>query len=206
MKLDLRLLEVPLGDLWCEAVAALVFDEPFDSQEPILSLDAKMGGYLNYLRESGFWTGAAGSSVLVATQKKINADKILLMGLGPNADCTAKIFRGCVADLGLSLAMLRIHDLAVWIPPPRNPNRCTPAHFRNSCSTLLKSYMKKLGSESDCFLKVVFPVPRALLGRLNEVARQLKEEFTYLQSCTVIAPLGERRKPPGLQEKTAAGP
>jgi len=186
MKLDLRFVEVSLEDLWCEAVAGLVSEEPLDLQGPIFPLDAKTGGYLTFLRETGFWKGSLGSTILVASEGRIKADKILLKGLGPKADCFSEAFMRCVAELGDSLAKLKIHDLAVWIPLPQNQEEDPATPFRNACSTFLKSYEKKCGRDSDFFLKAVFLVPHTFLAYLGDMVGRLKDEFGYMDFCSIV--------------------
>jgi hypothetical protein len=186
MKLDLRFVEVSLEDLWCEAVAALVFQEPFDSQGAIFSLNSRTGGYLTFLEESGFFKGSLGSTILLASEGRIKADKILLKGLGPKADCSPEVFLRCVGELGHSLAKLKIRDMVVWIPLPHDAGTDPTAFYRDACITLLRPYEEIYGAESECYLKTVFSFPRALQGSLEGIAETLKSTFGYLDSCSIV--------------------
>ncbi|MBW2094649.1 MAG: hypothetical protein JRI80_07150 [Deltaproteobacteria bacterium] len=186
MKLDLRFVEVSLEDLWCEAVAALVFEEPYDSQGTIFTLNTRTGGYLSLLRESGFFQGSLGSTILLASEGRVKADKIVLKGLGPKADCSPEAFVRCVEELGDSLARLKVRDLAVWIPLPQNLERDPSGFFCDACMTLLRSYEKRYGMDPGFYLKTVFSFPHELLGFMEDIAGSLKNAFRHLEGCSVI--------------------
>jgi hypothetical protein len=186
MKLDLRFVEVCLEDVWCEAVAALVFQEPYDSQGTIFTLNTRTGGYLSLLRESGFFKGSLGSTILLASEGRVKADKIVLKGLGPRADCSTEAFVKCVEELGDSLARLKVRDLTVWIPLPENLERDLSGFFCDACMTLLQPYVRMYGMDSGCYLKTVFSFPREVLGFLQDIAGNLKNAFRHLESCSVV--------------------
>jgi len=186
MKLDVRFVEVSLEDVWCEAVAGLVFMEPYDSQGNIFTLDIRTGGYLSLLRESGFFRGSLGSTILLASEGRVKADKIVLKGLGPKADCSPEAFVKCVQELGDSLARLKVRDLAVWIPFPENLERDPSGFFCDACVTFLRSYERMYGMGSGFYLKTVFSFPREVIGFLQDIAGNLKDAFRHLESCSVI--------------------
>ncbi len=198
MKLDLRFVHVPLEELWCEVVAALVFEESFESQGPVYALDTRTGGYLSFLSESGFWMGSEGSTLLLASEKKIRSDKIMLRGLGPRANCSPESFVSHVAELGNSLALLRCHDLGVWIPSPGEPGEESNALFRDSCEILLNAYLERQGDNAqDFFLKIVFSMTHGSSIDLEETAESLRKEFGSRHSCSIVV-IGEERN---LNEK-----
>ncbi|MFZ0449344.1 MAG: M17 family peptidase N-terminal domain-containing protein [Desulfatiglandaceae bacterium] len=194
MKLDLRFVNVPLEELWCEVVAALVFEEPFESQGPIYALDTKTGGYLSFLSEGGFWMGSEGSTLLLASEKKIRSDKIVLRGLGPRADCSPESFVGHVAELGNALALLKCHDLGVWIPCPGESGKKLDVLFRGACETLLNAYLEKEGDNAqDSFLKVVFSMPHGSPIDLEKTAAFLRKKFSSRYNCSVVV-MGEEHE------------
>jgi len=197
MRLDLRFVNVPLEELWCEVVAALVFEEPFESQGPVYSLDTRTGGYLSFLCESGFWMGSEGSTLLLASEKKIRSDKIVLRGLGSRAHCSPESFVGHVAELGNSLALLKCHDLAVWIPLLGGPVEEAGALFRGSCETLLNSYLEREGNDAEGFLvKVVFSMPHGSSIDSGETAESLRKTFGSRHNCSIVVLGDEEKRPP----------
>ena len=186
MKLDLRFVEVSLEDLWCEAMAALVFEEPYDAQGAMFRLDSRMGGYLALLRESGFFKGSLGSTILLASEGRLKAEKIVLKGLGPRGNCSPEVFVRCVAELGDSLAKLKVCDLAVRIPLLQNLERDASGFLSDACMTLLHSYENMYGMDPGCYVKTVFSFPREFLGFLEDIAGNLKNAFRHLEACSVI--------------------
>jgi len=187
MKLDLRFVEVSLEDLWCEAVAALVFVESYDSQGTLFTLDTRTGGYLFHLRKSGFFKGSLGSTLLLASEGRVKADKIVLKGLGPRAECSPEAFVRCIEELGDSLAKLKVRDVAVWIPLLQNLERDAPGFFSDACMRLLRPYEKMYGMNPEFYLKTVFSFPHELLGFLKDITGNLKNAFRHLEGCSVIA-------------------
>lgn len=187
MKLDLRFVEVSLEDVWCEAVAALVFQEPYETQGAIFTLNTRTRGYLSFLRESGFFKGSLGSTILLASEGRVKAEKIVLKGLGPRADCSPDAFMRCVEELGESLARLMVRDLAVWIPLPEKLERDPSGFFCDACMTLLQPYVRMYGMDSGSCLKTIFSFPREVLGFLQDIAGNLKNVFHHLESCSVVA-------------------
>lgn len=194
MRLDLRFVEASLEDLWCEALAALVFQEPYDTQGTIFALDARTGGYLSMLREAGFFQAALGSTILLASEGRIKADKIVLKGLGPKADCSPEKFLKCIAELGDSLARIGIRDFAVWIPLPGNLERDLSGFFGEACIAMLRSYEKMHGSDAGFYLKTVFSFPNQLAEFFDDIAGSLKQTFRHLESCSVINVLRGQRE------------
>lgn len=187
MKLDLRFAEVKLENLWCEAVAALVFQEPFCSQETISSLETSIGGYLGTLNKSGFFRGSLDTTLLLASEGRIKADKLILKGLGPRADCSPDTFMRCVAELGDSLAKLGIRDMAVWIPFLDNFEKDPAPFFCDACMTLIRPYEKASGRNTDFSLKAVFSIPKELLRSPEDIVRIMKEKLGHPESCSVVA-------------------
>jgi hypothetical protein len=194
MKLDLRFVNVPLEEIYCEAVAALVFEEPFESQGPIYALDTRTAGYLSFLSDSGFWMGCEGSTLLLASETKIKSDKIVLRGLGPRADFSPESFVGHVAALGNTLALLKCQDLGVWIPSSGTPGEESNALFRVSCETLLKAYLEREGDDAPEFiLKIVFSMPHGSSIDLEKAAGFLRKEFGSRHNCSIVV-MGEEQQ------------
>jgi len=186
MKLDLRFVEVSLEEVWVDALAALVFQEPYDAQGSIFTLDTRTGGYFSLLRDSGFFKGSLGSTILLASAGRVKADKIILKGLGPKGDCSPETFLKCIEELGESLVRLKIYDVAVWIPFPGSLERDPSGFFCDACITLLRSYEKIYGETAGFYLKTLFSFPREIAGFLEEIAGNLKKSFDHLESCSVI--------------------
>jgi Cytosol aminopeptidase family, N-terminal domain len=196
MKLDLRFVNVPLEELWCEVVAALVFEESFESQGPVYALDTRTNGYLSFLSESGFWRASEGSTLLLASEKKIRSDKIVLRGLGSRWNCSPESFVGHAGELGTSLAQLKCHDLAVWVPTQGEPGGEAKTLFRDSCEAFLNSYLESGGdSAQDSFVKVVFSIPHGSSIDLAETAESLRRVFGSSHSCSIVV-LGDEQKQP----------
>jgi hypothetical protein len=91
MRLDLRFSTRPLEDLWCQAVAVLVFQGPSMEKGVLSGLNKKMSGFLTNLVEKGLWTGETGENFLLATQNMIKAEKVVLHGMGPKTQFNEEI-------------------------------------------------------------------------------------------------------------------
>jgi hypothetical protein len=187
MKLDIRFMEGTPEDLWCEALAALAFQESYESQGALFTLNSRTGGYLSLLRESGFFQGTLGSTLLLASEGRVKAEKIVLKGLGPKANCSPEAFMRCVKELGCSLAGLNLRDLAIWMPLPESLERDLSTFFCGACIALLRSYAERHGMDAQFYLKAIFSFPHELIAFTDDIPGQLKEAFHHLESCSVIS-------------------
>ena len=204
MRLDFRFSARPLENLWCEAVVAFVFRKTFLTQGVLSGLDAKMGGLLGRLEAAGFWTAEHGEKLLVASEGRIRAEKLLLCGLGEGSDWESPVPADWTAGIGRVLLGLRISDFAIHVPMREGEEADYPARLEASVENLAAPYLEAYGGSADHVLKIVFSIERFFSGGLLPVADRLRSRFGSEFDLSVVIER-ERSRAVGAQHRTGDG-
>jgi hypothetical protein len=177
MRLDVRFSERPLENLWCEAVVALVFQRKFLTMGLLSGLDAKLGGLLGRLEKSAFWSGQREEDLLVASQGRVKAEKVLLCGLGAVSECGPSCMAEQVERVAGVLDRMHVSDLAIHVPMLEGEETDYPVHLEEAVRRLASPYIEAHGETPDFLLKAVFSIERFFSGPLQPVAERLRSRF-----------------------------
>jgi len=186
MKLDLRFTVRPLEDLWCDTVIAFVFQGPVGNGNGIPGLDAKTSGALTALGEKGFWTGGKGEMLLVPSQGMINADKILLQGLGVQSDYSMDFFTKKIKELASALERMAVNDISIRIPFKEGAESEYPSYVGAACKFLVDFFLSRHNDEADFLLKLIVSLDDMFLADFEPTIRQLKEHFKSKLDYTIV--------------------
>ena len=192
MRLDLRFSTRPLEDLWCQAVAALVFQKPNIISDPLLGLDEKMGGFLVNLVESGNWTGKRGERFLLAPQNMIKADKLLFHGMGSISDYGIRVLGQCAFELGKTFDKMQVNEFGINIPVWNDKKNKYHSHLEVSAQNLFKPFYDHHNHKKDFLLKIIFSVEREFMDRLESVVENLRSYFTPMLDVSIIIDYGPK--------------
>ena len=186
MKLDLRFTARPLEDLWCDTVVAFGFQEHYTQENGISGIDVKTSGGLTRLLKNGFWTGADGETLLIASENMIRADKILLKGLGAPSDYSAENLSVRIRELAGALGRMSINDFAIRIPVTEEsePEYCS--YIESTCTDLVDSFLAQHEDNDDFFLKILVSLEDTFVQGLEKTIRQLKEHFMSKLDYSII--------------------
>jgi hypothetical protein len=194
MKLDLRFSDRPLESLWCQAVAALVFQGPDLTKGALYGLNEKMAGFLSQLQERGFWTGSRGESILVASQDAIRAEKILLKGLGEIRDYDVQLLVSHIREVGSTFNKMGINEFGMHIPVFQGLEKEHVSHLEICARQLANPFFEHHRGESDFMLKIIFSVENYTGKVLRPLAGRLREYFDLQVECSVVLDLGSERR------------
>lgn len=186
MKLDIRFSERALEDLWCEAVVGFVFQRTYLTKGVLSGLDGKLGGLLGRLERSGFWTARQGEDLLVASEGRIKAAKVLLSGLGPEAECGADGLYDQVKRVGTVLDRMHLRDFAVHIPMREGGEDAYPAQLEASIRNLVDAHLHGSMESADPVLKVVFSIERFYHVSLEPLGDRLRDRFGRIFDLSVV--------------------
>lgn len=186
MRLDLRFSIRPLEELWCQAVAVLVFQGPSMDYGALSILNRKMAGYLKNLAERGLWTGAAGENLLLATQNMIKADKILFHGMGPKSRFSEEILKKEITVLGSSLDKIGVSEFGISIPVVEGSEKRYGSYLELSVTDLTGVYHERHKEDPDFLLKIIVSVDRLFEGLLDPVVKNLREHFHSMLEFSII--------------------
>jgi hypothetical protein len=186
MKLDLRFSNRPLEDLWCQAVASLVFQESEITDESLFGLNLKMGGFLADLKKKGLWTGIRGERLLVAPQSTIRSDRLLFHGLGPRSGYKVAIIEQSVRELGQVLYGLKVNEFGIAIPIIEKPNRDYLSLLETAIQNLVKPFYEHYNHDANFLLKIIVSVEREFIERLYLVVDRLRLYFSSFLEVSII--------------------
>ena len=186
MRLDLRFSNRPLGDLWCQAVAVLIFEPPSTEKGVLSGLNTKMPGFLAGLLRNNLLTGKRGENFLLSTQNMLRADKLLLHGLGPESDFGMDLLREEIAYLASSLDKLRIRDLGVHIPVLEGLEPEYGSYLEHSAMDFIGTFHKSHGEDPDYVLKIIFSV-ESYPGPIDSVVQAMRNRFDTIMDLTIVA-------------------
>jgi len=186
MRLDLRFTARPLKELWCQAIIALLFQEPVDGADTVHGLDSKTLGFLTYLREKGFWTGAKGDILLLASQDMVKADKILLKGLGDRAVYNTEVLVEMIGEIGESLGGMALSEIGIHFPAARGAGTSYPAQVQAACIHLVDSFLPRYEDTSDFVLKLIFSVEGAFMGMLETALGGIRASLSSRLDLTIV--------------------
>lgn len=194
MRLDLRFSTRPPGDLWCQAVAILVFQEPTMDKGVLSELNKQMSGFLTSFVERGLWTGEAGENFLLATQNMIKADKVLFHGMGPKTQFNEEILKKEAMGLGSSLDKIGISEFGISIPVVEGSEKRYGSYLELSVIDLVGVFYDRHKDDDDFLLKIIFSVERVFEGLLDSVIKELRNHFDGLLEFSIIADSRDRSK------------
>jgi hypothetical protein len=186
MKLDLRFTARPLEDLWCDTVVAFVFQEHYTQENGISGLDVKTSGGLTRLLKNGFWTGADGETLLIASENMIKADKILLKGLGAPSGYSTENLSVRIRELANALGRMSINDFAIRIPVTEESESEYCSYIESACTDLVDSFLAQHEDDDDFFLKILVSLEDTFVQGLEKTIRQLKEHFMSKLDYSII--------------------
>lgn len=177
MKLDLRFINRPIEDLWCQAAVLLVFQYPDIEEGVFPGINRKMGGSLSDILNAGVWTGERGETFLLATQDAIRAGKLLMRGLGAEGSFDAEVLKKEAAETGTALDRMGIREFAVNIPSPDGHRHKYKKYLELAAVGIIQSFLNKHRDDPDFLLKVFFTIDDGLMDAVDPVMNRLRENM-----------------------------
>jgi hypothetical protein len=186
MRLDLRFSTRPLDTLWCQAVAALVFQGPSMARGVLSELNQKTAGYLARLVEKGLWSGERGENFLLAAQNMIKADKIIFHGMGPENEFDEEILEREVMDLGSRLDKIGVSDFGISVPVAEGLEKRYGSYLELSVIRLVDTFYSTHKEEPDFLLKIIFSVDSLFEGLLDLLINRLRDHFHPKMEFSIV--------------------
>ena len=200
MRIDIRFTKRPLEDLWCQAVALLIFKGQGTTSKVLENVNKKMSGSIERLISSGLWDGESGEKMLLATQSAIRSDKVLLHGMGQVSEYSIKVLKREIYDIGLSLKKINVNEFGIHIPKVEGFERYYGLHIETAVKYFSKLYLKQYKDLPDYILKVLFSVEKNDIALLEKTAEKLRKYFSPLSACSILVEKETKQdnKVPGL--------
>ena len=197
MKLDLRFLNRPVEDLWCQAIVLLVFERPSIVNDFFSGINDKMGGSLGDLIAKDVWTGEKGENLLIATQNTLMADKLLMRGLGPQGEFGIGALTRDISQTAAVLDGMGVREFVIRIPAVDGRESEYGLYLETAASDLAETFYNRHGDEADFLLKMFFLIEREFMNDINPVIKRLKENLGPQLDVSIIS---DRQTNKGYEE------
>ena len=177
MKLDLRLTHRFLDQLWCQAVVAFLFKDKTLLTGYLSRLDEKLTGSLAQLIGKSFLTGKRDELILVASQQRIKAEKLLFVGLGSHKNYSIDILSSAINKIALTLEKLELYEIGIMVPWVEGIKIDYMELIKYTINNFIDYYSIHKRDAVNFSLKVIFTVDEKKISDLQFLRRELR---TYL--------------------------
>jgi len=177
MKLDLRLTHRFLDQLWCQAVVAFLFNNASLLTGYLSRLDEKLTGTLAQLIGKNFVSGKQDELILVASQQRIKADKLLFVGLGSPENYSFEILSSAIKKIASTLEKLELYEFGIMVPWVKGIKINYMELIKYTIITLINYYSIHKRDAVNFSLKVIFTIDEKNFPDLQCLRRELR---TYL--------------------------
>ncbi len=177
MKLDLRLTHRFLDQLWCQAVVAFLFKDKSLLTGYLSRFDEKLTGTLTQLLDTNFLSGKRDELILIASQQRIKADKVLFVGLGSPKSYSFEILSAATERISSTLEKLELYEFGIMVPWIKGIKIDYTELIKYTIINLIDYYSIHNRDAVNFSLKVIFTVDETNFPDLQSLRRELK---TYL--------------------------
>ena len=172
--MDLRLTHRCLDQLWCQAVVAFVFEDDSLLTGYLSRLNEKLAGSLAQLIDIHFLTGRRGELLLLASQERIKADKLLFVGLGPLTSFSRKTLSSVMRNVSSTLERLKLHEFGITVPWIEGMKTGYGELIKSTIGNLVKYYSMNKGGVADFSLKVFLSIEERFFSDLQSLDQELR--------------------------------
>jgi hypothetical protein len=177
MKLDLRLTHRFLDQLWCQTVVAFLFKDKSLLAGYLSRLDEKLTGTLTQLIDTNFLTGKRDELILIASQERIKADKLLFVGLGSPKSYSFEILSTAIKRISSTLEKLELYEFGIMVPWVKGIKIDYTELIKYTIINLIDYYSIHKGDAVNFSLKIIFTIDEKNFSDLQFLRRELR---TYL--------------------------
>jgi len=174
MKFDLRLTHRFLDQLWCQAVVAFLFKDQSLLTGYLSRLDEKLTGTLTQLIGKNFLSGKRDELILIASQERIKADKLLFVGLGSPKSYSFEILSAAIKKISSTLEKLELYEFGIMVPWVKGIKIDYTELIKYTISNLIDYYSIYKRDAVNFLLKVIFTVDEKNFPDLQSLRRELK--------------------------------
>jgi hypothetical protein len=174
MRLDLRLTHRSLDQLWCQAVVAFLFEGDSLLTGYLSRLNEKLAGSLTQLIDRHFLTGKREELLLIASQERLKADKLLFVGLGPINSYSSESLSYVMRKLSATLERLKLDEFGIMVPWGEEMKLDYAELIKSIISNLVDFYFMSKGNTVDFSLKVILSIEERFFFDLHPLEQELR--------------------------------
>jgi hypothetical protein len=186
MKLDVRLTHRFLDQLWCQAVVVFLFEDDFLQKEYLSKINETLACSLTPLIDTHFITGKRDELILIATQERIKAGKLLFVGLGPISGFSGRILPALTRRLSSSLDRLNVNEFCIMVPRFDGVKKDCEKFVKSMIRGIMNHYAKRKKDAVDFILKVLVSVEKDVFCNMQSLQQNLKSYLDPRMEYTIV--------------------
>jgi hypothetical protein len=187
MRLDIRLTHRFLDQLWCQAVVAFLFKDASLRTGYLSRLDEKLTGDLSQLIDTNFLTGKRDELILIASQERIKADKLLFVGLGSPRSYSFEVLSSAIKKISSTLEKLGLYEFGIMVPWVKGIGADYVELTRLTIITLIGYYGIHKRDAANLLLKIIVTIDEKMSHDLQSLEQELRAYLDLTASDYFIA-------------------
>ena len=185
MKLDLRLTHRCLDQLWCQAGVAFLFEDDSLLTGHFSRLNEKLSGSLTQLINRHFLTGKRDELILIASQERIKADKLVLVGLGTISSYSSETLSHVIRNVSSALERLKLNEFGIMVHWVKGMKIDYVELVRSIICDLADYYLMIKRDEVDFTLKIIFSIEERFFADLQSLGQELRRHFDPIMEYSI---------------------
>lgn len=174
MRLDLRLTHRFLDQLWCQAVVAFLFNDASLLTGYLSRLDEKLTGTLTQLIDTNFLTGKRDELILIASQERIKAEKLLFVGLGSPKNYSFDVLSSAIKKISSTLERLALYEFGIMVPWIKGIKADYIELTKLTIRNLVDCYGIHKRDAVNVSLKVIFTIDKKIFPDLQSLEQEVR--------------------------------
>ena len=174
MRLDLRLTHRFLDQLWCQAVVAFLFNDASLLTGYLSRLDEKLTGTLTQLIDTNFLTGKRDELILIASQERIKAEKLLFVGLGSPKNYSFDVLSSAIKKISSTLERLALYEFGIMVPWIKGIKADYIELTKLTIRNLVDYYGIHKRDAVNVSLKVIFTIDKKIFPDLQSLEQEVR--------------------------------
>ncbi|MBE9541698.1 MAG: hypothetical protein IMF01_05210 [Proteobacteria bacterium] len=172
--MDLRLTHRFLDQLWCQAVVAFLFNDASLLTGYLSRLDEKLTGTLTQLVDTNFLTGKRDELILIASQERIKAEKLLFVGLGSPKNYSFDVLSSAIKKISSTLERLALYEFGIMVPWIKGIKADYIELTKLTIRNLVDCYGIHKRDAVNVSLKVIFTIDKKIFPDLQSLEQEVR--------------------------------
>jgi len=137
-------------------------------------LNEKLAGSLVPLIDKRFLTGKRDEILLIASQERIKAEKLLFVGLGPVSSYSSESLSYVMSRVSSTLERLKLNEFGIMVPWGKEVKMDYVELIKSIIGNLVDYYFMSKGDAVDFSLKIILSIEERFFDDLRSLEQELR--------------------------------